>query len=777
MWLGIDFGTTNSAISFSDGKRVHTFRVDEKLPNLLPSLIYITKNYEEYVGTTARNWYLEKNTDRPSLFKAVEVGVIKLGVGTTEDYEEISQAVIAMIDVLAPGRLIRSIKTGLRTIEYEGSIVFGRFMRVEQLISILFKRLIEIVEPLVGEPITQVVMGRPVKFSDNPAIDKHAEDKIIEAAQLAGIQEVVFLPEPIAAAYAYHRDFTRPTNTFIFDFGGGTLDLTVAQLGGAEPKILATEGVLIGGDDIDKRLFELLMPIFGKGTKLTIDRMDGSVVERPLPEHIWDALGDWQTIEEMKRTDTVGFIEEASRPGNSTNPQAMKALHELISRNLYFSLLQQVERAKVELSNSAETNLKFKAQTIDIDINITRHQFRRLINNEIFAIDRAINRVIANSGLDFDDIEYVVPTGGSSQIPIFQHMLGDKFWAAEFATKAERNMTGVVQGLGIYGNDLDAEDDAASARVRARLFDDIQAAPAVVPDQAGRDRSAPIEFSHAIVGVTLQGKLVILPYRSGKLIENQYVRLRTGMFISKAGTILVGSTHGKFIAPELNDLYNMMNTPALTPHQYKIDPEIGESFIFVDKWQFTEKRPLAILVTRWGNTRKFQRRLINTPLREDRVWKLHVREKVDAPSTLVNATKADVILLMTESGRCARMHVKDISVRGSRGLRLKTTETVHAVTLSGNQKALIILPNGKAERIYPNDIPFVNKKIGIQGLRLFKNIHIVKMLPITEQETARALTNKGRLVDLDLVDVKFMSGQHDTVNLEREETIVNCWYR
>ena len=776
MWLGIDFGTTNSAISFSDGKRVHTFRVDEELPSLLPSLIYITKNYEEYVVTRARNWYLENNTDRPSLFKPVEVGVIKLGVGTTEDYEEISQAVIAMIDVLAPGRLIRSIKTGLRTIEYEGSIVFGRFMRVEQLISILFKRLIEVVEPLVGEPVTQVVMGRPVKFSDNPAIDKHAEDKIVEAAQLAGIKEVVFLPEPIAAAYAYHRDFSRPTNTFIFDFGGGTLDLTIAQLGGDEPKILATEGVLIGGDDIDKRLFELLMPTFGKGTKLTIDRMDGSVVERPLPEHIWDALGDWQTIEEMKRTDTVGFIKEAARPGNSTNPQAMNALHELISRNLYFSLLQEVERAKVELSSSAETNLKFNAKSINIDINITRHQFRRLINNEIYAIDRAIDRVVANSGLDFDDIEYVVPTGGSSQIPIFQHMLGDKFWSAEFATKAERNMTGVVQGLGIYGHDLDTENDEISARVRTHLFDNIEATPVILPEQEGRDRSAPVEFSHAIVGVTLQGKLVVLPFRSGKLIENQYVRLRTGMFISKAGTILVGSTHGKFIAPELNDLYNMMHTPALTPHQYKIDPEVGESFIFVDKWDFAEKKPLAILVTRWGNTRSFQRRLINKPLREDQVWKLHVRDKVDAPCVLVPATKSDTILLMTESGRCARMNVRNISVRGSRGLRLKATETVHGVALSGSQKALIILPDGKAERIYPEDIPLVNKKIGIQGLQLYKQIKIIKMLPITEKDTARALTNKGRLVDLDLTDVKFMGGQHDTVALEREETLVNCWY-
>ena len=83
MWLGIDFGTTNSAISFSDGKRIHTFKVDKQEPDLLPSLIYITKHYEESVGTEARNTYLEKNTNRRSQFKPVEVGVIRLDVMTT----------------------------------------------------------------------------------------------------------------------------------------------------------------------------------------------------------------------------------------------------------------------------------------------------------------------------------------------------------------------------------------------------------------------------------------------------------------------------------------------------------------------------------------------------------------------------------------------------------------------------------------------------------------------------------------------------------------------
>lgn len=776
MWLGIDFGTTNSAISFSDGKRIHTFQVDAKLPNLLPSLIYVSKNFENYVGTAARDVYLEKNTDRPSLFKPITVGTIRLDVGDAGGYAEIEQNVIVMIDVLSPGRLIRSIKTGLRTMEYNGSTIFGRYYRVEELIAILLKQLVAVVEPLIGEPITQIVMGRPVKFSDSKAVDQAAEDRIVKAANLVGIEEVTFLPEPIAAAYAYHRDFDRPTNSFIFDFGGGTLDLTVARLGGDEPEILATEGVLIGGDDFDKRLFESLLPHFGKGALLTMERMDGSVSERPLPEHIWGSLLDWQTVEEMKQTDTLDMIEEAAQTGNSTDPRGMRALHELVHRNLYYKLLRRVEEAKVDLSRHAETRLVFSEQSIEIDELITREQFDQMINMEVATIAKSIERVLANSGLTANDIEQVVPTGGSSQIPIFQRMLRGKFPHATFANKAEREMTGVVQGLGIYGYDLEEKAKDVMPLIRTRIFDHATSAPVQLPLQGGK-REQTGAYSHAVAGIDTQGDVAFVPYQTSKRLGGDpLVRLRNAVFSSTVGKVILGTTLSKFVVCELVDLRAMTQDVSQTPHQLKLNRERAEEFIFVDKWNRAETKPLTILVTRYGNVRAFQTRLVDKPLRDEGMWQLDMRNwKPDPPAALVGVMRASQILLVTEDGKVTKLRVKEISVRGSKGLKLTKATGIHAITLDHGTQVVVVFADGSAERLHTTDIPFAPKS-GSAGRQKFRrDVPIIGLLPVAEADHARAISDKGQLVELFLGDVKRYGGQHQLGDVDRGAQLVRCW--
>ncbi len=776
MWLGIDFGTTNSAISFSDGNRVHTFKVDAQLPNLLPSLIYVSKNFEDYVGTAARDVYLEKNTDRPSLFKPITVGTIRLDVGDAGGYAEIEQNVIVMIDVLSPGRLIRSIKTGLRTMEYNGSTIFGRYYRVEELIAILLKQLVTVVEPLIGEPVTQIVMGRPVKFSDSAIVDQAAEDRIVKAAKLVGIEEVTFLPEPIAAAYAYHRDFDRPTNTFIFDFGGGTLDLTVARLGGEEPEILATEGVLIGGDDFDKRLFESLLPHFGKGALLTIERMDGSVSQRPLPAHIWGSLLDWQTVEEMKQTDTLDLIEEAAQTGNSTDPRGMRALYELVHRNLYYKLLRRVEEAKVDLSRHPETRLHFDEQSIQIDETITREQFDRMINMEVATIAKSIARVLDNSGLSADQIEQVVPTGGSSQIPIFQRMLRETFPTATFASKSDREMTGVVQGLGVYGYDLDAKTQDLMPLIRTRIFDEATTATVKLPLQGGQ-REETDAFSHAVAGINTQGDVALIPYKGGKQLgEDPLVRVRNAVFSSTAGKVILGTTLSKFVVTELVDLRAMSQDANQTPHQLKLNRERAEEFIFVDKWNRAETKRLTILVTRYGNVRAFQTRLVDKPLREEGVWQLDMRNwKPDPPAALIGAMRASQLLLVTEDGKVTKLRVKEISARGSKGLKLTHAAGIQAITLDHGTQVIVVFADGSAERLVTTDIPFAPKS-GSAGRQKFRrDVPIIGLLPVVESEHARAISDKGQIVELFLGDVKRYGGQHQLGDIDRGAALVRCW--
>ena len=136
MWLGLDFGTTNSALAISDGIRLYVFELDTDRQEVIPSLIYISRDFEYSVGTEARTVYLKKNTGRPSRFESKEVGVIRLDVGSKGDFKQIYQAVTVLVDVLAPGRLFRSIKTGLRTTNYRGSNIFGKEYTVEEIIKI-----------------------------------------------------------------------------------------------------------------------------------------------------------------------------------------------------------------------------------------------------------------------------------------------------------------------------------------------------------------------------------------------------------------------------------------------------------------------------------------------------------------------------------------------------------------------------------------------------------------------------------------------------------------
>jgi hypothetical chaperone protein len=772
MWVGIDFGTTNSAITFSDGKRIHAFRVDEKLPDLLPSLIYITRNYDSYVGTRARDTYLEKNTNRPSLFKPVEVGVIRLDVGDSGGFKQIHQAVIVMVDVLAPGRLLRSIKTGLRTIEYDGSSIFGREYGVDELISILLKQMVDIAAVYLGEPVTQAVIGRPVKFSDDLRVDQRAEERITSAARLAGITEVRFLPEPIAAAYAYHRDFEQPTTTLIFDFGGGTLDLTVAELGGDKPRILATDGVLIGGDDLDRRLFAHLLPYFGKGARLRTKRLDGTIHEHPIPAHIWGALLDWQTMEEMKRTDALKMIEAAAEPDGSTDPQAMQALYDLIYHHLYYKLLQEVERVKIALSSAESVQLSFHERNIHIEETLTRQQFEQIIHQEIWEINRAVDRVVAAAGMKPEEIAFIVNTGGSSLIPAFHQLLTDKFDAALSATRAERNLTGVAQGLGIYGFDLDSDHDAGSTLLRSRLIDAARTDPQrglLTQSEEGGD------FSHAVVGINSQGDVQFVPWRSGQPAQDSRpVWLRSAVFTSRAGSVLLGTTHSRFIVPELDDLDKIMRDPEQTPFYLKLERAKAEEFIFVEKWGSSDPTPLLILVTRWGNVRSFQRRLVEKPLRESHQWQLDMRGQPDPPAAFVGVQSHSQLLLLTESGRATRIPVRNISVRGSKGLKLKAPETIHALCLDGVRQAIIVDADGYGERLVVSDVPVASSN-GTFGRHLFRDGMISGVLPVAEAAEARAITSRGRVVTLDLVGVKQFGGRHRLTELQREEQIVRCW--
>ena len=441
MRLGIDFGTTNSAIAFYGDGRLVTVRTNpgNENPFVLPSLIYIDRRLQSTVGIEAAFAYLEHDTGRPVRWRRQIVGSAEIIVaGRDADAIHYEQELAALVDVAAHGRLLQSIKTILRNPEYEGTRIFERFHTVDQLICLLLTSLRECAQAHFGTDCGEVVIGRPVRFSEDARVDARAEEILYTAALAAGFGDIRFATEPLAVAWLQHaRSATRQTS-LVFDFGGGTLDLTVARVGGVQPpEILASRGVLVGGDDLDRAIMRSLTRYLGRGVT---DR-DG----RLFPSDWLRQLDSWQTMSDLSRPHNLERIREFQH--DSSNPTALKALEFLVTRNLGYQLFRSIEQAKRHLSEEDAATLAFEHGPIRIHETITRERFERMIARELAAVEEGLCQVVAEAGLQPADIDIVLRTGGSSAVPAFVALLERRF-GAERLTALEP-LVSVVGGMAV----------------------------------------------------------------------------------------------------------------------------------------------------------------------------------------------------------------------------------------------------------------------------------------------------------------------------------------
>ncbi|HMT19978.1 MAG TPA: Hsp70 family protein, partial [Promineifilum sp.] len=237
MIIGMDFGTTNSGIAVYDGRAVDVLPLDPAAtnPRVARTAIYITNEGAITIGRAAIDRYFEHNLNRPVKVQKVWVGEVEVvaeGVYYVTD-------VYVYADALSPGRLFLSIKTGLRDRNYAGTVIGQFFYPLESLIALYLTVTKARAERLLGRGITQVVLGRPVHFAADAEGDRLAEARLLDAAFRAGYETVYLQYEPVAAAYSYALELTRPENVLVFDFGGGTLDITVMRLGDGLPRVLA----------------------------------------------------------------------------------------------------------------------------------------------------------------------------------------------------------------------------------------------------------------------------------------------------------------------------------------------------------------------------------------------------------------------------------------------------------------------------------------------------------------------------------------------------------
>ncbi len=433
--VGIDFGTSNSGVAVYDGQRVRLLPVDPKnvLPEVIKTVLYITKDYRASIGQEAVETYYRDNVNRQRRFVKQWAGEIDYR-GADMHYV---RDIYVYVDELKPGRLMQYLKTALRKEGYAGTQIFERFYSVGDLAKTYLSLLKQRAEDVLGETIDAVTLGRPVKFSESAEQDHKAQETLRQAAHEAGFKEVDFELEPIAAALDYEQSIDKPQNVVIFDFGGGTLDIAILRLGDPNNrKVYASGGVDIAGSDFDRTIIEKrMLSHFGKGrVKHQAEIMD-----------MIHAVPDWMALPELGTPVNKNILDKSIQAGNS--PIQMKALQGLIFNDLAFTFYNRVEAGKIALSKDGATIITLEDKDIALWELYTRHQFEIDIHHYLMEVEKVLLDTIAKSGLDVKEIDAVVKTGGSSNIPLFTGMLARIFGKEK--VKESNSFSSVVAGLAI----------------------------------------------------------------------------------------------------------------------------------------------------------------------------------------------------------------------------------------------------------------------------------------------------------------------------------------
>ena len=439
MRVGLDFGTTNSSAAIYDGTRVRLLKLDpvNSAPTIMRSTLFISREGAPFIGRAAINHFTEGNVGREIEYEWRYLGDQEL---TLAEVGTVVQALYAVVDANAPGRLFQSLKTHLRDSSFTGTDVFGTRYTLETLIAVVLRLILQRIEAELGQPVTSMVLGRPVHYSTDPKLDELSITRMRRAAEEAGLPPFTFLPEPTAAALSYAATARGEQNILVFDFGGGTLDVTVMRIDERGRRdVLGTDGVPIGGDLLDRRLvMGKVLSHFGEGATLGPRKM-------ALPAVLLDHLSEWQTIVELTQPRYLNIIDEAVRIGDK--PTELNALRTLVRENYGLPLYEAVEHAKVRLSDEPRAPISMDAPGIKFSETVERWDFERLIGPDVREVAACVDRALAGAGLTPHDITVVLRTGGSSRIPRFVRMLSDKFGADKLQEMDV--FTGVAAGLAI----------------------------------------------------------------------------------------------------------------------------------------------------------------------------------------------------------------------------------------------------------------------------------------------------------------------------------------
>jgi len=426
--VGLDFGTTNSAIAVvgADGSpRLARFSAAEggDLSETFRSILFFEAP-EETGGTDS----------------AVSVG---------------NDAIRRYLAAAGNGRLVQSLKSFLADKTFDSTDIMGETYSLGDLIAPIIGALRDAAIAQFGELPPRIVVGRPVHFAAAGNSDEAlARSRLDIAIRRAGWTDVEFEYEPVAAAYDYALRITRDETVLIADFGGGTSDFSVLQLkprtaamhGAARYEILGNDGVGIAGDAFDGRVMRhLVAPALGRGTKYRSPY--GMVL--PAPTWPYTRFERWHHLSFLKARSTMLRFEELKR--ESFEPEKIDALIHIVENDLGYFLFRSVERSKLELSALEAAAFRFSDPPVLIEREVARKDFEQWIARYLEQIAGCVDRLMRTVALKPGAIDSVFLTGGSSFVPAVRRIFIERFGADRIRMGDE--FTSVARGLALRALD------------------------------------------------------------------------------------------------------------------------------------------------------------------------------------------------------------------------------------------------------------------------------------------------------------------------------------
>lgn len=723
MIVGMDFGTTNSGMAVYNGRSVTILPLDpdNANPRVIRTALYITNEQEIFVGRTAVNQYLDHHLGRPVRTKKVWIGEIEIFGG---DMYYVADA-YSWVDVSSPGRLLLSVKTRLRDQDHPGTIIGQFFYTLEDLIALYLQTTKVRAEKLLGQEVKEVVLGRPVRFATDPDHDRLAQGRLLQAAFRAGYERVYFQYEPIAAAYSYETTLQKEQNVLVFDFGGGTLDLTIMRLGNPQTRrVLATGGIPIAGDVFDEMVVREKMPRhFGEGSLYGSRRKALTI-----PKWIYDNFSNWQTLLELQTAENRRMLREIAQTAQRRHE--VEALLSLVSTNYGLKMYDEVEQAKRQLSEQRGAEIRLDGPDFKVRDFITRSEFERIIKRHIEEIDRHLRETVAASGLRPEQLDVVIRTGGSSQIPAFDEMLRRHFGAEK--VQSVDVFSSVTAGLGVIAHEIGQGTTTLPAYTPADL---------VAPPQAKGSRTSVAQANLELlklrvlmqegVSTTPAGATAVPARQEIGLIAIGEEKEMSGRAVVLEETAVsladLNLTHpiARAITANLNEPLLLLTSSyrflLITPRQLL---ELQAAGLQLRDLHQLEGRESLCGVVRWSEIKHHDKFLLVTSLGLARSYPMTVmRDSIEAPvpfrfenplnglpNLILAGSGRDELVVATDGGRATRLPLASIGVRGMQVLNCGGTERVQTAVLTHPDRELtLITADGYARKLLAGWVPPLEK--------------------------------------------------------------------